>query len=1104
MIAGTALGRVVAVQAGGQGSGVLIDTHFVLTARHLVQGHDLIEVIHPSGSAVECTVEWADDSFDVALLHARERVIAPESEAALGVFRNGRIDTGQPVPHCQIVGFPGVQRYGERGEELEFDQYRATVLPLAGRMRDLLVCELDRPAAAERGRETSPLQGLSGAPVFAGEVLLGVVTQIPRGRHHLRIEAAPIEAALSVSRSSGFAIPWFEAVTEVHPQDQLFENRYAADLSSQYRKTEIFGIDDLGRGESRWDLDTAYLSLQADEPRILADSGSRASDTSPQRIDSLLTARPRVLLRGEAGAGKTTLVWWLAAHAANGTLGPELAELNGLVPFVIPLREMYARGGRFPTVSELPSVGRGITDGAPHGWTRRVLEARRALLLVDGLDEVPGRQREEARRWLSALLDRYQFTRCLATVRPNAVEKDWLAQDGFAELTLLPMSDEDITTFVGAWHDAARLECDHLFDTRRGVDERELLTTLEQDLIHQLGRNAALRDMARTPLLCAVICALHRRRRGLLPTTRWSLYRAALAMLLGGRDAGRGVLHTDHVTLDSDLQHELLQRLAVWLVRTGQQQMTRAQAIRQLEPAIRDVDQLRDEETPERVLLFLLHRSGLLRERTDDTIEFIHRTFQDYLAAKELHESGYVLELLKHAEDEAWSDVIVLAVGHATRKDAHHLVEELVRRGDAVPKRVQRWHFHLLAARCATSLLSLDERLMGGVRDRVRSLMPPQGGTEVSEVTELGDWGVETLPGPDGLSEETARKIVAVLVRIRTARARQALRRFAPHPAEDVRRDVVTGWALQPTEEYARDVLAGMHCPLLRVRLASELACLTRFGSIRRLVVSGPHSAEELEATLPVDGIEEIEIRANAAVEHLEFLRRRGDLRNLVLSGCTSLRDLRVLPDLNLTSLSLRVQGFSQEQLGLLAGMRELRGLALSGVPREGWAAIRPHSGVRELSVTSEHDEWLADLDGWASLRRLHADIAGRDVPEIVRAVSRSPKVEDLALVIRSLQELLPAAPLPQIRNLELSGLIEYGHMSQLRRVFPGLSRLYLAFDPYSRAPQSLDLTPLLDIPDLVVNLVGISREGARIAGAKEFGPRLVISAISAVRMVEV
>lgn len=95
-------------------------------------------------------------------------------------------------------------------------------------------------------------------------------------------------------------------------------------------------------------------------------------------------------------------MWWLAAHAAAGTLGPELGELNGLVPFVLPLRTLRARGAALPTPAELPAVARLPVDAPPDGWAGRILKAGRALLLVDGLDEVPQGDREAAHAWLSA------------------------------------------------------------------------------------------------------------------------------------------------------------------------------------------------------------------------------------------------------------------------------------------------------------------------------------------------------------------------------------------------------------------------------------------------------------------------------------------------------------------------------------------------------------------------------------------------------------------------------------------------------------------------------------------------------------------------------
>ncbi|QOV38570.1 NACHT domain-containing protein [Streptomyces ferrugineus] len=1026
MIAGSVSDRVVVVLGEGQGSGVLLGRNLVLTAQHVVGGGGRVEVIHPSSRhPVPCFVTWADESLDAAVLLADSEVIGPELSGPLGQIRVGGVGTGAPLPHCQIVGFPGIQRYGGLGD-LEYDQFRATVLPLAGRMRDVLVCELDVPPADERGADVSPLAGLSGAPVFAGAVLLGVVHQVPRGRSHLRIEAVPITTVLAEARSFRWGFK-AEDITDVHPRDELFEVRYAKDLAAQYRKTEIFGIEELGRTESRWDLDTAYLSLEAET--AAAEDERREAGYSAQRIDSLLVERPRALLRGQAGAGKTTLVWWLAAHAANGTLSENLWKLNGLVPFVIPMREVYARGGRFPAVSELLSAGRVISDDAPDGWAGRVLEAGRGLLLVDGLDEVPPEEREKARRWLSALLTRYPDTRCLATVRPDAVEKDWLRAEGFTELTLLPMSDEDVQAFVSAWHDAARLESEHVYDARRCGDEQELLSSLEQDLAHQLEQSTALRDLARTPLLCAVICALHRRRRGLLPTTRWSLYRAALAMLLGGRDAARGVSRPDDISLDSDEQHVLLQRLAIWLVRTEQQQMTTKLATHQLELAMRDMPQVRAQASPYRVLRFLLERSGVLQERTDDAIQFIHRTFQDFLAAKEFHESGYVLELLNHAGDETWRDVIVLAVGHATRTDAQLLIEKLVMFGDVVEGREEKWYLHVLAAQCATSLLSLDAALMEVVRGRVRALMPPLSRPEAVDIAGLGAWAVELLPGPKGDDGSVGDwHIVDALARIRTAEARRKLRQFALRSRYRTKTRIVLGWVHQPAEQYAREVLAGSGIDLLEVQNSSQLAQLPHLDSLRRVLVTGSYSAEELDACLPTRDLVEIGLQLNETLTRMDFLRKREHLRVVKVIACPAL-------------------GF-------------------------------------------DNDEWSELLDGWTTLEGLRFYGDEESTRKMLRAAALAPRLKRLDLVMNSLDSLTELAPLPAVREVQLCSLRDHRRMAQVSLVFPRLETLALEFAGDAVAP--LDLTHLRNLHGLRQVLIsGTVTSRPRIVGADAIGARL-------------
>ncbi len=188
---------------------------------------------------------------------------------------------------------------------------------MAGRVRDLLVCELDSPPAARPDDEPPALSDLSGGPVFMGDVLLGIARQLPRQRGGHRVECVPLGQVLAAEpfvqayRRTGTQLRE-EYVHGNFPKDLRYETEYAQALGVAYRRTKIFGLDELSRHDSEWDLDTAYLSLEAQ-----AEDRAAQRPHLPQRIEGLLTDRPRVLLRGEAGAGKTTLLWWPCPPSGN-------------------------------------------------------------------------------------------------------------------------------------------------------------------------------------------------------------------------------------------------------------------------------------------------------------------------------------------------------------------------------------------------------------------------------------------------------------------------------------------------------------------------------------------------------------------------------------------------------------------------------------------------------------------------------------------------------------------------------------------------------------------------------------------------------------------
>src|SRR5690606_18661566 len=124
----------------------------------------------------------------------------------------------------------------------------------------------------------------------------------------------------------------------------------------------------------------------------------------------------------------------------------------------------------------------------------------------------------------------------LVTSRPAAVQENWLAAQGFVEFSLTEMNRDQITTFVQRWHQAAAEQSRRsIRDPRAREDYLRQLETYERRLQHAVRIVGELRMLATNPLMCGLICALNRDRRGALPTGRRELYRAALTMLLQRR-----------------------------------------------------------------------------------------------------------------------------------------------------------------------------------------------------------------------------------------------------------------------------------------------------------------------------------------------------------------------------------------------------------------------------------------------------------------------------------------------------------------------------------------------------------------------------------------
>ncbi|MCX5212189.1 NACHT domain-containing protein [Kitasatospora sp. NBC_00240] len=863
--------RIVAVRGAGQGSGYLLTPRLFLTAAHVVRSDpwanapEAVEAAVPGGRGwVRGSVVWmpaaGSQHLDAALVRTEEDLVDRAGAALTAAeVRWGRIDGLQPVPRCHLTGYPAAAR-DDRGR-LDSTQVAGTLMPGSGLLSHRLVLAGDHTPPAAVPGAASPWAGVSGAGVLFRDRLMGLAVEDrqPGTWQHAQLSLVPVADLLAVAgfaealAEHGVPRPRLEGVSDQEADDADFEQRYAESVRVDHGKLRIFGLD-LSRARSRLsDLDTAYLGLEA---KALPQEGAVRAEQRPERVEAVLRGRSRILLRGQAGSGKTTLVQWLAVHAAEGSLGEALADWNHRVPFVLRLRAMYRLRNLHPRPEEYLGVESSPLAGAqPPGWADRVLRAGRALLLVDGMDEIPEQERDEAREWLGRVLGHYPQTLCVVTVRPSAVATDWLAHLGFEEMTLCPMQSADRETLIDRWHAAAQGELE-AGPPKLTPRESQELGELKEALKRALRTSPDLATLTDSPLLCAMICALHRDWDGALPRRKMDVYEAALNMLLVRRDQQRRVEDTDGLRLNREEQLALLQRIAAWLVSNGMVEGTRADAVRQIERLLPALSASARAATAEQVYSYLINRAGLLSETSVDTFEFLHRTFQDYLAAAEFTEDRAFGMLSGRAGDEQWSDVVRMTVGHSSPKDRADLLRRLLAAAQEASE-PDRLTILVLAGSCLSYAPRLEAEVRAAVLERIASLLHEQTEHLLDRhryaLALVGEDLLELIPRGRERPLEFGWLIAAV-------GGDRALARLAEIAAEVTPEDagfLSNYWSSFDADRFARTVLAVL--PLEKVALtvhdADQFKALAALGRIHRVTCYLP------EWPFPRKGIGPVRVR---------------------------------------------------------------------------------------------------------------------------------------------------------------------------------------------------------------------------------------------------
>lgn len=426
---------------------------------------------------------------------------------------------------------------------------------------------------------------------------------------------------------------------------------------------ELMKRDDL-RAEDKEDLRENLLAhYTRNEPH---------ESRGPIELAQIAREKQRVVILGDPGAGKTTLMRYLALRHAQAMKRGE-AAMSDLGATRLPLYMRFAnyaenRNGR-SLADFLPACLRGEDDGDPTlgALIRERLAQGTCLILLDGLDEVIApNERAEIAAQADALIRAYEDAgnRFVVTSRIAGYRTAPLAGD-LLHYTVCEMNEAQIKRFLDGWcHAVERFQTPGL-----STDAQNRTAQAEIDGIAQaIEKNPGVRRLAANPLLLRVLALIHRTG-ARLPQRRIELYRLAVDTLIRDWELARGIPQT--ALVNEAEANRLLAELAAWMHQSKPAGIATEGEVREQLANVKASFVGKEPDDPEvqnavnEFLTKIRQHTGLFVERAPRRYGFMHLTFEEYFTARWLvaKPRDAAQRIRSHLHQPRWEEPLLLAIG---------------------------------------------------------------------------------------------------------------------------------------------------------------------------------------------------------------------------------------------------------------------------------------------------------------------------------------------------------------------------------------------------------------------------------------------------------
>lgn len=352
----------------------------------------------------------------------------------------------------------------------------------------------------------------------------------------------------------------------------------------------------------------------------------------------------QLIILGKPGSGKTTFLKYLAIQSISGKF--QVSK----VPVFITLKD-FAEANEQPTLLTyieqcLTRASTGYFETNNYSLMQNILRVGRAIILLDGLDEVRDADNSRVLRQVEEFSQQFSQNQFVITCRIAAREHTF---QQFTQVEIADFENTQIDDFSKKWFEGKN---DFIKANR---------------FVRELSEVPPIGELANNPLLLTLLCLVFEGS-GKFPAKCTDLYNISVYLLLKKWDLKRNIERSQvYKRLSLERKEYLLCEIAYtnfnvdnYFFKQRELEYLISEYIKNLPDVCTDSQALELDAIA--VLKSIEAQHGLLVERARGIYSFSHLTFHEYFTARHILISSATSNLIENITKVKWREVFFLVV----------------------------------------------------------------------------------------------------------------------------------------------------------------------------------------------------------------------------------------------------------------------------------------------------------------------------------------------------------------------------------------------------------------------------------------------------------